>query len=104
MNKKTLELKVNNKEKNFEKYLKSQWSLKTLIFIILFCFALIFVVKDLEINFLKLVSDSSKYFVDILSRMLPPDFSNLKELIYAMFETIEIAFLGTFLAIVLSIP
>ena len=34
MNKKTLELKVNNKEKNFEKYLKSQWSLKTLIFII----------------------------------------------------------------------
>jgi phosphonate transport system permease protein len=104
MNKKTLELKVNNKEKNFEKYLKSQWSLKTLIFIILFCFALIFVVKDLEINFLKLVSDSSKYFGDILSRMLPPDFSNFNELIYAMFETIEIAFLGTFLAIVLSIP
>ena len=104
MNKKILELKVNNKEKNFEKYLKSQWSLKTLIFIILFCFALIFVVKDLEINFLKLVSDSSKYFGDILSRMLPPDFSNFNELIYAMFETIEIAFLGTFLAIVLSIP
>ena len=61
-------------------------------------------VKDLEINFLKLVSDSSKYFGDILSRMLPPDFSNFNELIYAMFETIEIAFLGTFLAIVLSIP
>ncbi|MDC1496990.1 phosphonate ABC transporter, permease protein PhnE [Pelagibacteraceae bacterium] len=104
MNKKTLKLKVNNKEKNFEKYLQSQWSFKTLIFIILFCFVLIFVVKDLEINFLKLVLDSSKYFVDILSRMLPPDFSNFKELIYAMFETIEIAFLGTFLAIVLSIP
>ena len=69
---------------------------------ILFCF--IFVVKDLEINFIKLFSDSSKYFGDILSRMLPPDFSNLKELIYAMFETIEIAFLGTFIAIVLSIP
>ena len=104
MNKKILELKVNNKEKNFEKYLQSQWSLKTFIFIILFCFALIFVVKDLEINFLKLVSDSSKYFGDILSRMLPPDFSNFNELIYAMFETIEIAFLATFLAIVLSIP
>ena len=43
------------------------------------------------------MSDSSKYFGDILSRMLPPDFSNLNELIYAMFETIEIAFLGTFL-------
>ena len=36
--------------------------------------------------------------------MLPPDFSNLNQLINAMFETIEIAFLGTFIAIVLSIP
>jgi phosphonate transport system permease protein len=104
MNKNILKLQIDNKDKNFEKYLKPQWSWKTFIFIVLFCFALIFVVKDLEINFIKLVSDSSKYFGDILSRMLPPDFSNLKELISAMFETIEIAFLGTFLAIVLSIP
>ena len=104
MNKKIVELKVDNKDKNFENYLKPQWSWKTLISIVLFCSALIFVVKDLEINFIKLLSDSSKYFGDILSRMLPPDFSNLKELISAMFETIEIAFLGTFLAIVLSIP
>jgi phosphonate transport system permease protein len=36
--------------------------------------------------------------------MLPPDFSNLKKLIYSMLETIEIAFLGTFIAIALSIP
>ena len=104
MNKETLELKVNNKEKDLENYLKPQWSWKTLISIVLFCFVLIFVVKDLEIDFIKLVSDSSKYFGDILSRMLPPDFSNLNQLIYAMFETIEIAFLGTFIAIVLSIP
>ena len=104
MNKNIFELKVDNKNKNFEKYLRPQWSWKTLIFIVLFSSALVFVVKDLEIDFIKLVSDSSKYFVDILSRMLPPDFSNLSELIYAMFETIEIAFLGTFIAIVLSIP
>ena len=104
MNKKIVELKVDNKDKNFEKYLKPQWSWKTLISIVLFCSILIFVIKDLEIDFIKLVSDSSKYFGDILSRMLPPDFSNLKELISAMLETIEIAFLGTFLAIVLSIP
>jgi phosphonate transport system permease protein len=104
MNKNILELKVDNKDKNFEKYLKPQWSWKTLISIVLFCSILIFVIKDLEIDFIKLVSDSSKYFGDILSRMLPPDFSNLKELISAMLETIEIAFLGTFLAIVLSIP
>ena len=104
MNKNVFELKVDNKNKNFEKYLRPQWSWKSLIFILLFCSALVFVVKDLEIDFIKLVSDSSKYFGDILSRMLPPDFSNLSELIYAMFETIEIAFLGTFIAIVLSIP
>jgi len=104
MNKKFLELKVNNKEKDFEKYIQPQWSFKTFISIVLFCIILVFVVKDLEIDFIKLISDSSKYFGDILSRMFPPDFTNLNELIYAMFETIEIAFLGTFLATVLSIP
>jgi phosphonate transport system permease protein len=36
--------------------------------------------------------------------MMPPDFSNFKNLIHAMVETIEIAFLGTFIAIALSIP
>jgi len=36
--------------------------------------------------------------------MLPPDFSNFNELVYSMIETIEIAILGTFIAIVLSIP
>ena len=64
----------------------------------------VFLKGYLEIDFIKLVTDSSKYFGDIISRMLPPDFSNLNQLIYAMFETIEIAFLGTFIAIVLSIP
>tara|TARA_B100000787_G_scaffold162437_1_gene143165 strand:+ start:246 stop:1073 length:828 start_codon:yes stop_codon:yes gene_type:complete len=104
MKKNILELKINNKDKDFEAYLKPQWSWKTLITIGLFIFVLIFVVKDLEIDFIKLMTDSSKYFGDILSRMLPPDFNNFQELIYAMFETIEIAFLGTFIAIVLSIP
>ena len=36
--------------------------------------------------------------------MFPPDFSNFNNLIWAMLETIEIAFLGTFIAIILSIP
>ena len=99
-----LELKINTKGKNLEKYLKPQWSWKTFVTIILLCLALIFVIRDLEIDFIKLMTDSSKYFGDILSRMLPPDFTNFNKLIYAMFETIEIAFLGTFIAIVLSIP
>ena len=104
MGKNILELKINNKNKELESHLKPQWSWKTLVSIVLFCSIIVFIVEDLEINFVKLISDSSKYFGDILSRMLPPDFSNLNQLIYAMFETIEIAFLGTFIAIVLSIP
>ena len=104
MEKNILQLKINNKDKDLESLLKPQWSWKTFVSIIIFCSILTFVVRDLEIDFIKLVSDSSKYFGDILSRMLPPDFSNLNQLIYSMFETIEIAFLGTFIAIVLSIP
>ena len=97
-------LEINNKTRHLEKYLRPQWTWKTHVFILSLLAALIFVVVDLEINFIKLFSDSSKYFIDILNRMLPPDFSNFKGLIYSMFETIEIAFLGTFIAIILSIP
>ena len=104
MKKNILELKFNNRNKELESHLKPQWSWKTFVSIVLFCSIIVFIVKDLEINLVKLISDSSKYFGDILSRMLPPDFSNLNQLIYAMFETVEIAFLGTFIAIVLSIP
>jgi phosphonate transport system permease protein len=99
-----LKLEINNKTKHLEKYLRSQWTWRTYTFIFSLLAALIFVIIDLEINFIKLFSDSSKYFGDILSRMLPPDFSNFGNLTLAMFETIEIAFLGTFIAIILSIP
>ena len=104
MKKNISELKINNKDEDIENYLKPQWSWKTFISIIIFCSILVFIVKDLEIDFIKLVTDSSRYLGDILSRMLPPDFSNFGNLVYAMLETIEIAFLGTFIAIVLSIP
>ena len=103
-NKNILKLEVNNKTKHLEKYLRSQWSWKTYFFIISLIVILILITIDLEINFIELFSESSRYFGDILNRMLPPDFSNFKNLSYAMLETIEIAFLGTFIAIVLSIP
>ena len=99
-----LELKIDNKTKHLEKYIKPQWTWKTYLFLAGLISALTFTIIDLEINFIDLFSESAKYFSDILNRMLPPDFSNLKNLIQAMFETIEIAFLGTFIAIVLSIP
>ena len=56
MEKNILELKIDNKNKDLDKHLKPQWSWKTLSTIVLFCFILFFVVKDLEIDFVKLVS------------------------------------------------
>ena len=104
MKKNILKLEIDNKTKHLEKYLRPQWTWKTYFFIFSLISILILITNDLEINFITLFSDSSKYFGDILARMLPPDFSNFKNLIYAMLETIEIAFLGTFIAITLSIP
>ncbi len=99
-----LELKIDNKNKHLEKYIKPQWTWRTYLFLILLISALAFTIIDLDINFIDLFSDSSKYFGDILMRMFPPDFSSFNNLIKAMIETIEIAFLGTFIAIALSIP
>ena len=99
-----LKLQINNKTKHLEKYLRPQWTWRTYLFIFSLISILTFVIIDLEINFIELFSDSSKYFGDIFNRMLPPDFSNFNNLIYSMFETIEIALLGTFIAIFLSIP
>ena len=37
MEKNILELKINNKNKDLDKYLKPQWSWKTLVTVVLFC-------------------------------------------------------------------
>jgi len=103
-NNKIINLNTNKNITELEKYLRPQWSWKTLIFIILTILLLTLVSIDLEINFISLFSNSLNYFSDILSRMLPPDFSNFNSLVFSMIETIEIAILGTFIAIVLSIP
>ena len=104
MNDKILKLKIINNNKNYEKLIKPQWTWKTYLSIIILLLSLVLISEDLEINYVELFTNSSGYFADILGRMLPPDFSNFRKLMVAMLETIEIAFLGTFLAIVLSIP
>ena len=104
MNDKILKLKIIDNNKNYEKLIKPQWTWKTYLSIIILLLSLVLISEDLEINYVELFTNSSGYFVDILGRMLPPDFSNFNKLMVAMLETIEIAFLGTFLAIVLSIP
>ena len=60
-----LKLEIDNKTKHLEKYLRSQWTWKTYLFISSLIASLIFVTIDLEINFIELFSDSSKYFADI---------------------------------------
>lgn len=104
MKKKNTELKVINNTKHLEKYLRPQWTWKTHALIVVTIAILALITIDLKINFIKLFSNSSKYFADILGRMIPPDFSNFESLFFSMLETIEIAILGTFLAIVISIP
>ena len=102
--KKNTELKVINNTKHLEKYLRPQWTWKTHALIVVTIAILALITIDLKINFINLFSNSSKYFADILGRMIPPDFSNFESLFFSMLETIEIAILGTFLAIVISIP
>tara|TARA_B100000787_G_C16157051_1_gene279457 strand:+ start:182 stop:1012 length:831 start_codon:yes stop_codon:yes gene_type:complete len=89
---------------DLEKYLRPQWSWKTFVFLFSIVLLLTLVSIDLEINFISLFSNSFNYFTDIIARMLPPDFSDFNLLFFSMVETIEIAILGTFIAIVLSIP
>jgi phosphonate transport system permease protein len=42
--------------------------------------------------------------VDIVSRSLPPDFSNFDEVLWPTLETIDIAIFGTLMGLILSLP
>ena len=54
-------------------------------------------------NLIKL-QDGAHGIADIISRMLPPDFSIAFRMIDPLIETVQISILGTILAILLSIP
>ena len=85
-NNRIVSLNLNKKKSDLEKYLRPQWSWKTFVFIILTISLLILVSIDLEINFISLFSNSLNYFGDIISRMLPPDFSDFNTLVISMIE------------------
>jgi phosphonate transport system permease protein len=87
-----------------ETYLKAQWGWRSILGIVAFLIIYLLIIIDLEIDFSELLKNSFFYMKDVIGRMLPPDFSNFKSLMTSMLETIEIAMLGTLLAIVLSIP
>ena len=70
----------NNQKKNLEKYLRPQWSWKTVISIISLIILLIVVSVDLEINYINLFTDSFKYFADNneLNKIVAKDISDGK--------------------------
>lgn len=84
-------------------YLKPAVSFTTIVLLAGLVFSTIGVSIHLNVNPATILS-SFAYFADILGRMMPPDFSDFGALIVSMFETIEIGFLGTVLATLLSIP
>lgn len=85
-------------------YLKPQWSRKTLLILTVMLFVIVGIMIHLRIDPIAALTDASKYILDLLSRLLPPDFSKPMDLLLAMVETIEIGVLGTVLAIMLALP
>jgi phosphonate transport system permease protein len=87
-----------------ESYLRPQWGWPVILSIVVFLSVYAVILIDLEVNPAQLIGNSINYIGDIVGRMMPPDFSKFDELMLSMLETIEIAMLGTLLAILLSIP
>ncbi|MCK5579904.1 MAG: phosphonate ABC transporter, permease protein PhnE [Candidatus Omnitrophica bacterium] len=85
-------------------YLKPQWGWKSFVTLGIFFVVMLAIFLHLKIDLWESLGDSVKYMGDLMSRLFPPDFSDLPELLIAMVETIEIGFLGTLLAIVLALP
>ncbi len=70
-------------------------------FILLVLF--IWATKSIDIYW-PFVADAPKQAVDLIHRMMPPNFSFVKDIIPSMIETINIATLSTIFALILSFP
>jgi len=95
---------IDSHREYIESHLRPQWGWRSIFAIIGFILIYTLIAIDLEIDLSQLLKDSYLYMKDVLARMLPPDFSNFKDLMFSMLETVEIAMMGTLLAILLSIP
>ncbi len=93
---------ANNSE--LEDLLRPQWGWKLYVFVSVSLLVLCLTAIHLKLDFFEVLINSWKYAFDLSKRMFPPDMSNLSGLLFSMFETIEIAIWGTFLAVTLSIP
>ena len=87
-----------------ESYLRPQWGWRSQLTLVAFVALTALIMSDLNFDLVELLSNTGNYLADVVGRMMPPDFSNPGGLFRAMLETIEIAFLGTLLAVTLSVP
>lgn len=85
-------------------YLRPQWGWPAYMLLGLVVAIIVGIGWHLGIDPLGLFRDSAKYMMDLLQRLLPPDFSDLDQLLLSMVETVEIGILGTVLATVLAVP
>jgi phosphonate transport system permease protein len=92
------------RKKLLESYLQPQWGWKYHLSIIAFICVIASIMIDLEINPVTVMQNTGHYLFDVIARMYPPDFSDPKALLLSMLETVEMAILGTVLAVTLSIP
>ena len=95
---------LEGRQKLLESYLRPQWGWKYHLSIIAFICVIASIMIDLEINPVTVMQNTAHYLFDVMARMYPPDFSDPNALLLSMLETVEMAILGTVLAIALSIP
>ena len=99
-----------NKGTNFEKKYKlvtkhsneKRYFMKKVIYYLIFIILLVWSGKSVNFNFAKL-KEGAHGILDILSRMFPPAFYLMPNLIQPTIETIQISICGTVLAILLAI-
>jgi len=91
-------------DSDLQKLIRPQWSWRAYCGLFVFIIVLFGTAVHLKLNLYEAIINAWSYILDIAKRMFPPDISNIKELLFTMVETIEIAIWGTFLAISLSIP
>lgn len=93
-----------SRKEYLEDHLQPQWSWQLYAGMLGMLALLVLIIHDLDIDLHDAFINGVTYILDIGQRMFPPDFTHLSTLLLAMLETIEIAILGTVLAILLSVP
>ncbi|MDE0098658.1 MAG: phosphonate ABC transporter, permease protein PhnE [Truepera sp.] len=80
-----------------------QRRVQTVVFLVLFAVLFLLALPGAELDFSKF-ADGLPRMADFLGRMVPPDMSVMTTVLTSTLETLQIAFVGTFLSVVLSFP